>query len=617
MLTILIGQVKLAEMNEVAPASNTRSDTEIISVRPGIRWWPFWTVLALAAIAIVAVFLPHLSPAAFEQVLEIGRLPEVGLLKLEAMTFQTRNVAFMSILLIAFLLLLIWFLVFSRARWQKRVLGLLLIVLIGGGLSQVIRVRGFTGDLAPIFEWYWPWKTPVPPVDPVDEGIVTGPEIAPDPQEIAPSPDSDEENLESRDDEEVEVNVEPTEEVEPVQPVEEVEEAGALDDALDATLSGFPQFQGPIRTTVLEGQGLVLERAGGKPEILWRTPVGAAWSGFSVMYGRAVTQEQQGEQEWVSCLNARTGERLWHHTDTTRYTSPVAGEGPRATPTLRDGKVYALGATGRLNCLDLKTGKNIWQVDLVEELGATIPEWGFSGSPWVDEENVYIIAGAGEGKSVAAFRREDGALVWTGGDAQIRNSSLVEMEVGGRSQLLAFNKSLEAVDRRNGQLLWTFPFGSGHPHVATPVVLPEGRVLISAGYGVGAALLQVSLSEEEEWEVTPVWESRRMKAKFSSLVVRDGVLYGLDDGMFAAVSIEDGNLIWKEGRHGHGQGLWIGPDHVLMAENGELLHLRPTREGPGLQSKFRVFRDKTWNPIALAGDHIFVRNDREAACVIF
>jgi outer membrane protein assembly factor BamB len=106
-----------------------------------------------------------------------------------------------------------------------------------------------------------------------------------------------------------------------------------------------------------------------------------------------------------------------------------------------------------------------------------------------------------------------------------------------------------------------------------------------------------------------------MKAKFSNLVTREGFLYGLDDGVLACIDLNDGSLRWKEGRYGHGQGLLIGDLYLLMAESGELLLLRLSPTAPEELGRYRVFDAKTWNPIALSGSRLLVRNDREAACL--
>jgi outer membrane protein assembly factor BamB len=182
-------------------------------------------------------------------------------------------------------------------------------------------------------------------------------------------------------------------------------------------------------------------------------------------------------------------------------------------------------------------------------------------------------------------------------------------------QILAFNDgAISGHDPKTGATLWQRPWGNGNVVCASPVVVDENRVLFSSGYGVGAELLEISRTNSR-LVATPVWKSIRMKAKFSHMFIRDGFLYGLDDGIFACVDLKDGSQKWKEGRYGHGQGLLVGDLYLLMAESGELVLLRPTPNASNEVTRFRVFDSKTWNPIALADDLLLVRNDREAACL--
>jgi outer membrane protein assembly factor BamB len=149
--------------------------------------------------------------------------------------------------------------------------------------------------------------------------------------------------------------------------------------------------------------------------------------------------------------------------------------------------------------------------------------------------------------------------------------------------------------------------------VAMPQAVGTNRLLVTAGYNVGAALLDFQRNADGAFTVKAAWESKRLKAKFANPYVRDGFVYGLDDGILTCLDLKDGTQRWKEGRHGHGQGLLVGDRFVLMAETGELLLLQPTPDGPDELGRFRVFSDKTWNPVALSGDLLLARNDREAA----
>ena len=171
-------------------------------------------------------------------------------------------------------------------------------------------------------------------------------------------------------------------------------------------------------------------------------------------------------------------------------------------------------------------------------------------------------------------------------------------------------RSWVGLDPREGRELWRHPFGAGMPLVAAPVVLSSNRVVLSAGYGVGAECV--------EWTAQgprTAWASKKLKAKFANPVAFGDVVCGLDDGILAAVDAGSGAGLWKEGRWGHGQGLRVGDHYLLLAETGELVLLKPGRAGPGETGRIKVLDGKTWNPIALAGDRLLVRNDREAVCL--
>jgi outer membrane protein assembly factor BamB len=245
-----------------------------------------------------------------------------------------------------------------------------------------------------------------------------------------------------------------------------------------------------------------------------------------------------------------------------------------------------------------------------------MPGWGFSGSPLVMDARVHVSAGGKTNRSLLAYDAITGTNVWSGGTASVGYSSPLAATLAGVPQILIFNGScISAHATQTGEVLWEYPWGVHQPHVAMPVVVGSNRVVFSSGYGVGAELLEIGPGQTNTLAARRVWRSIRMKAKFANLVARDGFLYGLDDGVMACVDLQDGSLRWKEGRYGHGQGLWVDDLYLLMAENGELILLRPTPDAPNALGRFSVFRDKTWNPIALSGPLLVVRNDREAAAL--
>jgi outer membrane protein assembly factor BamB len=477
--------------------------------------------------------------------------------------FQKRNIITAQIVGAWVFLTLVWWTFFSGLPRRLRLgvtVGLTALLVVAAAL---FRVRGVSGDLLPILEFRWATK-----------------------------------NL-----------------AVPAAPVALTNAASALR-PLTASTHFFPQLYGPERNGVLPGPLLDTNWGARPPVVLWRKAVGAAWSAFVIAGEVCLTQEQRGADECVVAYELATGRPLWLHADPARYQTTIAGEGPRATPTVVSNRVFTCGATGILNCLDLITGRRLWSRDLLREHGGKVPTWGFASSPLVVDGRVIVHGGEGAGHLLFAFRVEDGKPAWSAGRGNPSYASPSLATLAGVRQVLAFTqRRVSAYDPATGATLWEHPWQSANVVCAAPVGVDERRVIFSSGYGRGSDLLTISRDGEGRLAVLREWTSIRMKSKFAHLFVRDGCLFGLDDGIFACVDLKDGSQRWKEGRYGHGQGLLIGDLYLLMAEFGELVLLRPTPDAPNELARFRVFDSKTWNPLALAGDLLLVRNDQEAACL--
>jgi outer membrane protein assembly factor BamB len=472
-------------------------------------------------------------------------------------THQARNIRTIIIILWTGIALLIWFLFASRAPLKLRITLLATVILIGLSAWQFLEIRGVTGDLLPII------------------GL----------RNHAPRTFTN--------------SVNP-----------------AIHAELAQSSGEFPQFQGPHRTAVIDNVQLKTNWAENPPTLLWKIPVGAGWSGFAISGGRAITQEQRGENESVVCYNLLSGEELWAHSDAAHYNTTIAGEGPRATPTIHSNRVYTLGSTGKLNCLDIRTGKPIWQKDILQENGAGVPEWGISGSPLVFHGLVIVYSGAKSGRSLLAYSAGDGKQIWASGDSGIDYSSPMLASFAGQDQILIFTPpGIAAHNPTNGALLWEYPWRGGHPHISLPIVVGTNRLLASSGYGTGAELLEVSQDANSKWNVNRVWKSMALKSKFGPILQRGDFVFGLDDGIFTCVDLKTGQRKWKDGRYGHGQALLVGSQILVLSEKGDLILVQPSGENLQELARFHVFDDKTWNPPALAGEYLLIRNDKEAACL--
>ena len=470
-----------------------------------------------------------------------------------ARSHQQRNLTLLAAIITTAPLLLAWWGLLSNAPRRWRATGVLSVLSAVVLAAASFRITGVSGDLLPIFEFRWKSVAAVPSAPTADVGSST--------------------------------------------------KAAAQN-------SDFPQFLGPNRDGTLRNLALAADWSTNGPVELWRHPVGPAWSGFVVVDGIAYTQEQHDLEEWITAYELNTGKPLWHHASTGRYATTIAGEGPRATPTLHGDRLYAMGATGNLTCVDRRTGKPLWSHSLTQLANCGIPEWGFTSSPLVSDD--LVIVQAGGKSSVWAFHTSDGRVVWSGGEHGASYGSPALLQIGSSQQLVVFgSRTVLALDPKNGRELWKHPFGTGMPLVANPLVIGTNRLLVSAGYNVGATALEIQPNPS----VTQLWSTRKLKAKFSNPALLGDMIFGLDDGILAGIELADGEGLWKEGRYGHGQGLLVGNLYVLMAESGEICLLQPTRTGPGELARRRIFDAKTWNPIALAGNLLVVRNDREAACL--
>jgi outer membrane protein assembly factor BamB len=507
-------------------------------------------------------------------------------------TGQERVYLSMAIVLGVLILLGLWLTLFSALRRRTRVRALVIILAVFALAAGTVRVRGVTGDLVPILEWRWAARPAERPdaLPPAADARLLAPST---PAPAAPAPSTAAAST-------------------PAPP----SAAAASDRPRPAVVPerDYPQFLGPDRTGVVPAMALATDWKKSPPKLLWRRRVGAGWSGFAVASGMVVTQEQRGTREMVVAYDVADGSPRWSHGDETRYETTVAGEGPRATPTIDRGRVFTLGSTGVLNALDLATGTRIWRRDIGADNESPMPDWGRSSSPLVLDDLVIVSAGSRNGRALAAYHRDSGAPVWSAGsDVASYSSPQLATLAGVRQVVMMHHTLVYGHDPSTGRVLWEHPWPRAQPSVAQPLVLPGDRVLFSAGYGIGSRLLQIASDGAGGLRASLLWESTRMKAKFTNLVVHDGFVYGLDDGVLACLDPATGERRWRSGRYGHGQVILTGGFLLVQTEEGEVVMVEPRPDEPRELTRFPVFTRKTWNPPALAGRYLFVRNDLEAA----
>ena len=377
-----------------------------------------------------------------------------------------------------------------------------------------------------------------------------------------------------------------------------------------------PQFFGPNRDGIVTNARLGRDWKSAPPKQLWRQPIGAAWSAFAVVGGRAYTQEQRGENECVTCYDLLTGRLIWAQSNAVHFIQWQSGDGPHATPTVYQGGVFTMGATGTLDCLDAATGRRIWSRNVLAENKLPNLTWGTSDSPLVFDDTVVVSGGLSNGPTVLAYRRSDGQPLWRAGTDKASYASPILTTLAGRQVVLSCNAaSLTAHDPASGKILLDYPWTTDKwPKASQPVVLAGDRVFLSAGYGSGCMLLEVKAGADGKLVATQLWKNLSMKTQFNSVAARNGFLYGIDDGLLACVETATGERKWKEGRYGSGQSLLVDDLALIQSEPGEVVFAEATPDSGRELGRIPALKNKTWNHPTLAGRYLLVRNSEEAAC---
>jgi outer membrane protein assembly factor BamB len=357
-----------------------------------------------------------------------------------------------------------------------------------------------------------------------------------------------------------------------------------------------------------------------EPRELWRIPIGPGWSSFAHASGRLFTQEQRGEDEAVSCYDAETGALIWMQTNKARFFEIVSGAGPRGTPTIADGRLYSLGGTGVLQCLDPANGDVLWKHDLPAELNAPVPMWGFSSSPLVIDGRVIVFAGAKGDDGLVAFDATSGEVAWrvaspAGG---MSYCSAQQIELAGFQQVVFGDaKGLFAVEPSDGRVIWRFrPSKWNGPAMCQPQQAGPASLVVPLGDGVGVARLEFEIDESDNWQITEAWTSNRLKPSFNDFVVHSGQLFGFDQNIFVSLNATTGERNWKRGRYGFGQVILLPTTDqmIVVTEQGNLVLVATDPERHLESGQFSALNDKTWNHPILVGNYLFVRSGSVAVC---
>ena len=378
----------------------------------------------------------------------------------------------------------------------------------------------------------------------------------------------------------------------------------------------WTDFRGPNRDGLYAEKPILTTWPATGLRQLWRQPIGGGYASFVVANGLAFTIEQRRQQEAVTAYDLETGREIWAHTYDASFQESMGGDGSRATPTWHDSKLYSLGATGELRCLEAETGKLIWRRNILTDNQAPNLFYGMSASPLIVDGKVIVQAGGSGSKSIVAYDAQTGAPGWHALDDPAAYGSPMLVNLAGRRQLLAVSSTRAfGLAVEDGKLLWEHPWVvlMNNRNIAQPVLMGTNRFLLSAGYGTGCAGVEVSESNSG-FSARTLWRNKNLKNKFTSSVFWNGHLYGLDEDRLVCLDAATGERKWKEGNYGYGQLLLASGHLVILCGDGDLALVKASPDRHEELARVPGIKGKTWNHPALADGKLLVRNSVEMAC---
>lgn len=377
-----------------------------------------------------------------------------------------------------------------------------------------------------------------------------------------------------------------------------------------AEAADWPQFRGPGRDGRSAETGLIANWDDAGPKELWRVPLGAGYSGMSIVADRVYTMDSDAEQEYLVAIDAGSGSTIWRTAIGGLFENDY-GNGPRATPTYHEGVLFTVGSLGDLAAVSAADGRTIWSRSLQQDFGSELPNWAFSSSPLVLGEAVIVEIGGSKNRTIGAFDRRSGELLWTGGRGEIVYSSPIVVTFNGVVQIVSLTKDGLIALSPTGETLWTsefFPDLGIKP--ASPVFVPPDLVFASASYDAGAKVVRL-VTDGHSVGVEEVWQHSLMRNHFNASIEVDGHLCGFDKAFLKCIDASTGEQTWV--KRGLGKGSLIRADGklIVLSERGKLVLLEadPTRIVE--LASHQVLTGRCWTQPALADGRLFLRNTTE------
>lgn len=379
----------------------------------------------------------------------------------------------------------------------------------------------------------------------------------------------------------------------------------------------WPQILGPQRNAIASGEKLRANWDTGKLAPLWTVDCGSGLAGVAVSQGTVVLFHRDG-QETVSAYDAQSGKPRWKQGYATNFQAQIVDDdGPRAVPTIADGRVLAYGAAGRLIAVDFATGKPLWNRDTHKEFNAPGGYFGAGSAPLVEGKLVIVNVGGPKGAGVVAFDVATGQPAWRTSDELASYAAPIAASIEGQRRVLVITRmQFLGLDPATGKETFRVPFGARGPTVngASPVMIGDSA-LLTASYGIGAKRVKLSPSTADV-----VWEDEILSSQYTTPVVHEGNVFGVDgrqDGGPVSLKCFDPasrKVHWEQPLSQYATLIAADGKLLIMQTNGELLIAALETAKYTELAKLKLLTGTTRALPALANGRLYIRNERALAC---
>lgn len=377
----------------------------------------------------------------------------------------------------------------------------------------------------------------------------------------------------------------------------------------------WTQWGGPHQNFKADARGLAEKWGEDGPKRLWDRDLGEGYSAILVDGGRLYTMYRPDEQESVVCLDARSGKTIWEH----KYDSSPAeghvdqyGRGPRATPLIVGDRIYTIGVSGSMHCLNKKDGKVYWKHELWKELGGNVLNHGYASSPIAYKDTVIALVG-GEGASVVAFDQMTGKVVWKKNDFKNSYSTPKVIPLDGKDHLVTFMaEEIIGLDPSTGDLKWKYDISNQwKQNICPPIWDADSNTLFFSVSGPGSRGLRLT-RKGDAVETEELWTARKIQFYHVTSVKLGDYVYGSTGGgaphFFSAINMKTGKIAWR--KRGFAMATCVLADGklIILDEEGLLAIASATPEKFTVLSKYKLFDDVAWTVPTIVGKTMYVRD---------